>query len=471
MSEKKYDLVVIGAGPGGYVASIVAAQKGMKVANIEKRETLGGTCLNVGCIPSKALLHASEQYENNVKNNANLSWGIKTSDVSIDVQQLMKKKSTIVDELTKGINFLFNKNKIDKYVGEATLVNKNEIQINGKGKTEKIFAEKIIIATGSEPSNLNNIKIDEQKIVTSTGALDLKSVPKKVIVIGAGVIGLELGTVWRRLGSEVEVIEFLPRVLNGMDSEVSEKFHKILLQQGLKFKLEHSVEKTSLIKDKVHVEIKDLKTSKTDILVADIVLVAVGRRPNTDNLGLDKIGVKVDKRGFVETDDNFKTSVDNIFAIGDVIKGPMLAHKAEEEGVFVAETIAGQIPHIDYNLVPSVIYTWPEVSSVGKTEKELRNEGRSIKVGKFPFKANGRARISMDLDGFIKVICDSESDEILGVHMIGPRCADLISEAVVAMEYKASAEDIARICHAHPTFSEAFKEAALDATEKRALNF
>ena len=260
MSEKKYDLVVIGAGPGGYVASIVAAQKGMKVANIEKRETLGGTCLNVGCIPSKALLHASEQYENNVKNNANLSWGIKTSDVSIDVQQLMKKKSTIVDELTKGINFLFNKNKIDKYVGEATLVNKNEIQINGKGKTEKIFAEKIIIATGSEPSNLNNIKIDEQKIVTSTGALELKSVPKKVIVIGAGVIGLELGTVWRRLGSEVEVIEFLPRVLNGMDSEVSEKFHKILLQQGLKFKLEHSVEKTSLIKDKVHVEIKDLKT-------------------------------------------------------------------------------------------------------------------------------------------------------------------------------------------------------------------
>ena len=470
MSEKKYDLVVIGAGPGGYVASIVAAQKGMKVANIEKRETLGGTCLNVGCIPSKALLHASEQYENNVKNNANLSWGIKTSDVSIDVQQLMKKKSTIVDELTKGINFLFNKNKIDKYVGEATLVNKNEIQINGKGKTEKIFAEKIIIATGSEPSNLNNIKIDEQKIVTSTGALDLKSVPKKVIVIGAGVIGLELGTVWRRLGSEVEVIEFLPRVLNGMDSEVSEKFHKILLQQGLKFKLEHSVEKTSLIKDKVHVEIKDLKTSKTDILEADIVLVAVGRRPNTDNLGLEKIGVKVDKRGFVETDDKFKTSVDNIYAIGDVIKGPMLAHKAEEEGIAVAEYLAGKYGHVNYDVIPGVVYTSPEVAYVGKTEEELKLKKISYNVGKFPFLANSRAKINDEADGFVKILADKTTDKILGVHMIGPDVGNMIAEMALAMEFGASAEDVARTCHAHPTLTEAIKEAAL-AVDKRPIHF
>ena len=470
MSEKKYDLVVIGAGPGGYVASIVAAQKGMKVANIEKRETLGGTCLNVGCIPSKALLHASEQYENNVKNNANLSWGIKTSDVSIDVQQLMKKKSTIVDELTKGINFLFNKNKIDKYVGEATLVNKNEIQINGKGKTEKIFAEKIIIATGSEPSNLNNIKIDEQKIVTSTGALDLKSVPKKVIVIGAGVIGLELGTVWRRLGSEVEVIEFLPRVLNGMDSEVSEKFHKILLQQGLKFKLEHSVEKTSLIKDKVHVEIKDIKTSKTDILEADIVLVAVGRRPNTDNLGLEKIGVKVDKRGFVETDDKFKTSVDNIYAIGDVIKGPMLAHKAEEEGIAVAEYLAGKYGHVNYDVIPGVVYTSPEVAYVGKTEEELKLKKISYNVGKFPFLANSRAKINDEADGFVKILADKTTDKILGVHMIGPDVGNMIAEMALAMEFGASAEDVARTCHAHPTLTEAIKEAAL-AVDKRPIHF
>ena len=470
MSEKKYDLVVIGAGPGGYVASIVAAQKGMKVANIEKRETLGGTCLNVGCIPSKALLHASEQYENNVKNNANLSWGIKTSDVSIDVQQLMKKKSTIVDELTKGINFLFSKNKIDKYVGEATLVNKNEIQINGKGKTEKISAEKIIIATGSEPSNLNNIKIDEQKIVTSTGALDLKSVPKKVIVIGAGVIGLELGTVWRRLGSEVEVIEFLPRVLNGMDSEVSEKFHKILLQQGLKFKLEHSVEKTSLIKDKVHVEIKDIKTSKIDTIEADIVLVAVGRRPNTDNLGLDKIGVKVDERGFVETDDNFKTSVDNIFAIGDVIKGPMLAHKAEEEGIAVAEILAGQAGHVNYDVIPGVIYTSPEVATVGKTEEQLKSENKSYKVGKFPFLANSRAKVNNETDGFVKILANTETDKVLGVHIIGPHSGDMIAEMALAMEFGASSEDIARTCHAHPTHTEAIKEAAL-AVDKRPIHF
>ena len=469
MSEKKYDLVVIGAGPGGYVASIVAAQKGMKVANIEKRETLGGTCLNVGCIPSKALLHASEQYENNVKNNANLSWGIKTSDVSIDVQQLMKKKSTIVDELTKGINFLFNKNKIDKYVGEATLVNKNEIQINGKGKTEKIFAEKIIIATGSEPSNLNNIKIDEQKIVTSTGALDLKSVPKKVIVIGAGVIGLELGTVWRRLGSEVEVIEFLPRVLNGMDSEVSEKFHKILLQQGLKFKLEHSVEKTSLIKDKVHVEIKDIKTSKTDILEADIVLVAVGRRPNTDNLGLEKIGVKVDKRGFVETDDKFKTSVDNIYAIGDVIKGPMLAHKAEEDGVALVELINNEAGHVDYNLVPNIIYTAPEVASIGKTEDDLKQEEISYKKGVFPFTANSRAKAIGHTEGFVKILSDKETDKILGAHIIGHEAGTIIHELSVAMGFGASSEDVARICHGHPTVNEAIKEAAL-ATFSKAIH-
>ena len=469
MSQNKYDLVVIGSGPGGYVASIVAAQKGMTVASIEKRESLGGTCLNVGCIPSKAMLHASEQYENSVKLNGNEDWGIQCKEVTLDLNKLLKKKSGIVEELTKGIDYLFNKNKVKKYLGTAKIISSNEIEINNNGKIENIHAEKIIIATGSTPTILPNIDIDETHIVTSTGALDLKKVPKKLIVIGAGVIGLEMGTVWRRLGSEVEVIEFLPRILPGMDNEVADKFMKILQKQGLKFKLSHSLESVKKVDGKVMLSIKDTNTNSLKQIDADVVLIAVGRKPNTSGLGLEKLGLATDKHGFIEINNKFETSIKNIYAIGDVIKGPMLAHKAEEDGVAAVEIINGEVGHVDYNLVPGIIYTAPEVAVIGKTEEELKNDGISYNKGVFPLTANSRAKAIGHTDGMVKILADKSTDKILGAHMIGHEAGTVIHELSIAMGFGASSEDVARICHGHPTVNEAVKEAAL-ATFSKAIH-
>jgi len=469
MSQNKYDLVVIGSGPGGYVASIVAAQKGMTVASIEKRESLGGTCLNVGCIPSKAMLHASEQYENSVKLNGNEDWGIQCKEVTLDLNKLLKKKSGIVEELTKGIDYLFNKNKVKKYLGTAKIISSNEIEINNNGKTENIHAEKIIIATGSTPTILPNIDIDETHIVTSTGALDLKKVPKKLIVIGAGVIGLEMGTVWRRLGSEVEVIEFLPRILPGMDNEVADKFMKILQKQGLKFKLSHSLESVKKVDGKVMLSIKDINTNSLKQIDADVVLIAVGRKPNTSGLGLAELGLATDKHGFIEINNKFETSIKNIYAIGDVIKGPMLAHKAEEDGVAAVEIINGEAGHVDYNLVPGIIYTAPEVAVIGKTEEELKNDGISYNKGVFPLTANSRAKAIGHTDGMVKILADKSTDKILGAHMIGHEAGTVIHELSIAMGFGASSEDVARICHGHPTVNEAIKEAAL-ATYSKAIH-
>ena len=470
MSEKKYDLVVIGSGPGGYVASIVAAQKGMKVASIEKRQTLGGTCLNVGCIPSKAMLHASEQYENSVKLNGNEEWGITCKDVSLDLTKLLKKKSGIIDELTKGIDFLYKKNKVTKFIGTAKLITPNSIEIVNDNKIDIIHAEKIIIATGSEASHLPNVNIDEKKIVTSTGALELKEVPKKMIVIGAGVIGLEMGTVWRRLGAEVEVIEYLPRILPGMDNEVAEKFMKILEKQGLKFRLGHAVESAKITGNKVILSIKNVAKENIVETDADVVLVAVGRKPKTDGLGLSDLNIDTDKQGFIKINNNFQTSIDNIYAIGDVVKGPMLAHKAEEDGVAAVEIINGEAGHVDYNLVPGIIYTSPEVAVIGKTEEELKDHGIAYNKGVFPLAANSRAKAISHTDGMVKILSDKSTDKILGAHMIGHEAGTVIHELSIAMGFGASSEDVARICHGHPTVNEAIKEAAL-ATYSKAIHF
>jgi len=470
MSDKKFDLVVIGAGPGGYVAAIVAAQKGMKVACIEKRKTLGGTCLNVGCIPSKALLHASEQYENSIKSNGNEEWGIRYKEVNLDLSKLLKKKLGIVDELTKGIDFLFKKNKVTKYIGTAKILSPNEIEIMNNEKAEIINADKIIIATGSESTNLPNINVDEKKIVTSTGALELDKVPEKMIVIGAGIIGLEMGTVWRRLGAEVEVVEYLPRILPGIDDEIAQNFMKILQKQGVKFKLSHSVEKAQIINDKVLLSVKDINNNTHNELEADVALISVGRKPNTNGLGLEKLNLKIDKHGFIETNENFQTSVSNIYAIGDVIKGPMLAHKAEEDGVAAVEIINGEAGHVDYNLVPGIIYTSPEVAVIGKTEEELKAEGISYNKGTFPLMANSRAKAIRHTDGMVKILSDKSTDKILGAHMIGHEAGTVIHELSIAMGFGASSEDVARICHGHPTVNEAVKEAAL-ATYSKAIHF
>ena len=470
MSDKKFDLVVIGAGPGGYVAAIVAAQKGMRVACIEKRKTLGGTCLNVGCIPSKALLHASEQYENSIKSNGNEEWGIRYKEVSLDLPKLLKKKLGIVDELTKGIDFLFKKNKVTKYIGVANILSPSEIEIMNSEKTEVINADKIIIATGSESTNLPNINVDEKKIVTSTGALELDKVPEKMIVIGAGIIGLEMGTVWRRLGAEVEVVEYLPRILPGIDDEIANNFMKILQKQGVKFKLAHSVEKAQIINDKVLLSVKDINNNAYDELEADVALVSVGRKPNTNGLGLEKLNLKIDKHGFIETNENFQTSISNIYAIGDVIKGPMLAHKAEEDGVAAVEIINGEAGHVDYNLVPGIIYTSPEVAVIGKTEEELKAEGIAYNKGTFPLMANSRAKAISHTDGMVKILSDKSTDKILGAHMIGHEAGTVIHELSIAMGFGASSEDVARICHGHPTVNEAIKEAAL-ATYSKAIHF
>lgn len=454
-----FDVAVIGSGPGGYVAAIRCAQLGLKTAIIEKYSTLGGTCLNVGCIPSKALLDSSEHFHNATHNFA--EHGIDVKDVKANIEQMIDRKNEVVSQTCNGIQFLMDKNKITVFEGLGSFKDKETITIKGKETTE-IKAKKTIIATGSKPNYFPGMEPDKKRIITSTEALSLREIPKKMIVIGGGVIGLELGSVFGRLGTQIEVVEFAPRIIPTMDETMSKELTRVLKKEGFKFHLNHKVQKVENTGKGTKLTALNKKDEEVT-MEADYVLVAVGRKPYTEGLGLDNIGVKTNDKGQVEVNDHLQTTAPNIYAIGDVIAGPMLAHKAEEEGVFVAESIAGQKPHINYDLIPGVVYTWPEVAAVGKTEQELKDAGRKIKVGSFPIKALGRARASMDIAGQIKVIADEETDEILGVHMIGPRVADLIMEAVVAMEYRASAEDIARICHPHPTYSEAMKEAALSA--------
>ncbi len=463
-----FDVAVIGSGPGGYVAAIRCAQLGMKTAIIEKYSTLGGTCLNVGCIPSKALLASSHHVEE-VKGFADHGIEI-PGELKIDLEKMIARKQTIVDQTCSGVKFLMDKNKITVFEGLGSFENATTINITkNDGAVEQITATNIIIATGSKPSTLPFINIDKERIITSTEALKLKEVPKHLIIIGGGVIGLELGQVYLRLGAQVSVVEYADRILPTMDGAVSKELTKVLKKAGMKFYTSHKVQKVDRQGDTVLVEALNAK-DETIALEGDYALVCVGRRPYTDGLNTEKAGIKLTERGQIEVNEHLQTTVSNIYAIGDVVRGAMLAHKAEEEGVLVAEQLAGQKPHIDYNLIPGVVYTWPEVAAVGKTEEQLKAENKAYKVGQFPFRALGRARASSDLDGFVKILADKETDEILGFHMVGARAADLIAEAVVAMEYRASAEDIARMSHAHPTFAEAIKEAALAATENRALH-
>ncbi len=463
----KYDITVIGSGPGGYVAAIRCAQLGFKTALIEKYNTLGGTCLNVGCIPSKALLDSSEHFHNAIHNFKTHGIDIK-GEVEVNLKQMIDRKNGVVKMTCDGIDFLMKKNKIDVYKGLGSFVNKNKIKITGE-KIEEIDTDKVIIATGSKPSNLPGIEIDKKRVITSTEALSITEVPKNLVIIGGGVIGLELGSVYARLGAKVSVIEYTSSIIPTMDAALGKELQRVLRKQGFEFFFSHRV-KSAKTKGKEVIITADNEKGEEVQFKGDYCLVSVGRKAYTEGLGLENIGLKADERGRIETDAHLQTSVKGIYAIGDVVKGAMLAHKAEEEGVFVAETIAGQKPHINYNLIPGVVYTWPEVAGVGATEEDLKKAGTKYKMGSFPMRALGRARASMDIDGFVKVLADAESDEILGVHMIGPRCADLIAEAVVAMEYKASAEDIARMSHAHPTYTEAMKEACLAATENRALH-
>lgn len=462
----KYDITVIGSGPGGYVAAIRCAQLGMKTALIEKYDTLGGTCLNVGCIPSKALLDSSHHYHDAVHNFE--AHGINIKDVKPDIKKMIERKASVVKQTCDGINFLMDKNKVDVYHGLGSFVDKNTIKVSGK-KEETISTDKVIIATGSKPNFFPGMEPDKKRIITSTEALSLKEIPKHLMVIGGGVIGLELGSVYARLGAEVTVIEFANSIIPTMDKALGKELQKILKKEGFKFNLQHAVQKVENKGKKVIVTAKNKKDEEVTF-EGDYCLVSVGRKPYTEGLNLEAAGVKMTDRGMIETNHNLETNVPNIYAIGDVVKGAMLAHKAEEEGVYVAELVAGQKPHIDYNLIPGVVYTWPEVSAVGQTEEQLKEAGVEYKVGSFPMRALGRSRASMDIAGFVKILADKTTDEVLGVHIIGARAADLIMEAVVAMEYRASAEDISRICHGHPTYSEAIKEAALAATEDRALH-
>ncbi|WP_461534317.1 dihydrolipoyl dehydrogenase [Sinomicrobium sp.] len=464
-----YDVAVIGSGPGGYVAAIRCAQLGMKTAIIEKYSTLGGTCLNVGCIPSKALLDSSHHYDDAVRHFE--EHGIEIpGEVKVNLEKMINRKQSVVDQTCAGVKFLMDKNKIDVYEGVGSFEDSTHIAVKkADGSEEKIEAKHTIIATGSKPSSLPFIDIDKERVITSTEALKLKEVPKHLVVIGGGVIGLELGQVYRRLGAEVSVVEFMDRITPGMDGALSKELTKVLKKQGFKFYTGHKVKEVSRNGETVTVKADD-KKGKEVVLEGDYCLVSVGRRPYTDGLNAEAAGVKLNDRGQVEVNEQLQTSASNIYAIGDVIKGAMLAHKAEEEGVFVAETLAGQKPHIDYNLIPGVVYTWPEVAAVGKTEEQLKEAGVDYKVGQFPMRALGRARASMDIDGFVKILADKATDEVLGIHMIGARTADLIAEAVTAMEYRASAEDISRMSHAHPTYAEAVKEAALAATDNRALH-
>ena len=463
MSEK-FDVTIIGGGPGGYVCAIRLSQLGFKTACIESRGTLGGTCLNIGCIPSKSLLNLSEKYHN-TKNFEKI--GIEIGEVKLNLEKMMKSKDKAVSILTKGIEFLFKKNKVSYLQGIGSIKSKNQVLVIDNNKNQKIIdTKKIIISTGSEAATLPGIEFDEEKVISSTGALSLSSVPKKMVIVGGGYIGLEMGSVWSRLGSNVQIVEFLDHIATGMDKEISNEFMKVLKKQGLSFTLRTKVESIIKSKNGIIINILDSEGKKNKI-ECDVVLISVGRKPNTKNLNLSKVGVKLDKKGRVEVNSNFQTSIPNIYAIGDVIKGPMLAHKAEEEGVAVAELIAGQSGHVNYNVIPSVIYTFPEVASVGKTEEEIKNNDQTYKVGKFPFVANSRAKAVDETEGFVKILADVKTDKVLGVHMIGPHVGEMIAEMAIAMEFGASSEDIARTCHAHPTFSEAIKEAALSVDKRQ----
>ncbi|MEP4531461.1 MAG: dihydrolipoyl dehydrogenase [Cyclobacteriaceae bacterium] len=461
-----YQVTVIGSGPGGYVAAIRCAQLGLKTAIIEKYDTLGGTCLNVGCIPSKALLDSSEHFHN--AEHTFKEHGIDIAKPKVNIKQMIDRKADVVKQNTEGINYLMNKNKIEVLHGLGSFVDKNTIKISGK-EEKTITTEKVIIATGSKPSCLPFIKLDKKRVITSTEALELKEVPKHLVIIGGGVIGLELGSVYARLGAKVSVVEFMDNIIPTMDSTLGKELQKSLKKLGFDLYLGHKVSAVATKGKEVTVTADTPKGEKLE-LKGDYCLVSIGRKPYTEGLGLENVGIKTTDRGQIETDEHLKTNIDNIWAIGDVVKGAMLAHKAEEEGVFVAEQMMGQKPHINYNLIPGVVYTWPEVAGVGFTEEQLKEQKRAYKAGKFPFKALGRARASMDVDGLVKVLADKETDEILGVHIIGARAADMIASAVTAMEFRASAEDVSRMSHAHPTYMEAVKEACLAATENRPIH-
>lgn len=462
----KVDLIVIGAGPGGYVAAIRAAQLGMTVLCVEKRSTLGGACLNVGCIPSKALLSSSHKYNDAQHHLAD--YGVKVEKVSLDLATMMGQKSKVVEQLTNGIDYLFKKNKITRIVGTARLLSPSEVSIQTETGEETWQGKKLLIATGSESASLPGIEIDEKTIVSSTGALSLKAVPEHMIIVGGGYIGLEMGSVWQRLGAKVTVVEFMDRIVPLMDLELSQALQKSLVKQGLEFKLSTKVLGIKKKKDQSVVEVESKQGTKEE-LSADVVLIATGRKPFTEGLGLETIGVALNKQGFIVVNEHYETSASGVYAIGDVIPGPMLAHKAGDEGIAVAEIMAGQAGHVNYGAIPSVIYTSPEVASVGQTEEELQQQEISYKVGKFPFLANSRAKVTGETEGFVKILADSYTDQVLGVHIIGPDAGTLIAEAVLALEFSASSEDIARTCHAHPTLSEAVKEAAL-AVDGRAIH-
>ena len=461
MAEASYDLIVIGAGPGGYVAAIRAAQLGMKTACVEKRAALGGTCLNIGCIPSKALLHSSELYHQAAHGLE--AHGVNAAKVSLDLGAMLARKDEVVDDLTKGIAFLFKKNKVDHLAGTGRIAGAGKVAVKGAdGKETEYTARNILIATGSDVAPLPGVEIDEKRIVSSTGALALSSVPKKLLIVGAGYIGLEMGSVWGRLGAEVTVVEFLDRITPGMDSEIAKTFQRVLKKQGMSFKLGTKVTAAKPGKDGVKATLEPAKGGESETLDVDVVLVAIGRRPYTEGLGLKEAGVALDARGFVETDDHFRTTAEGIWAIGDCRPGPMLAHKAEEEGIAAVEIMAGQAGHVNYDACPGIVYTRPEVASVGKTEDQLKEDGVAYKTGKFPFLANSRARANGETEGLVKVLADAATDRVLGVHILGPEAGTIIHEAIAAIEYGASAEDLARTFHGHPTLNEAVKEAAFD---------
>ncbi|QYN51282.1 MULTISPECIES: dihydrolipoyl dehydrogenase [Apibacter] len=463
-----FDIVIIGSGPGGYVSAIRCAQLGFKTALVEKYSHLGGTCLHVGCIPSKSLLDASELYDKALHQFKD--FGIEITKPTIDFSRMIQRKNEVVEQIGKGIDYLMDKNKITVFHGMGTFKSPNQLEVKDeKGNIKNLEARYFIIATGSKPANLPFAPADKERLITSTEALNLKEIPKHLLVIGGGVIGLELGSVYKRLGAEVTVIEFLDRLIPTMDGGLSKELLKVLKKQGMKFSLSTQVTKIERKGDKIFIQAVE-KNGKEIMFEGDYCLVAVGRKPYTENLGWEKAGIELDDQGRIKVNEHLQTNIPNIYAIGDVVRGPMLAHKAEEEGVLVAEQLAGQKPHIDYNLIPAVVYTWPEVAGVGKTEEQLLEEGRSYKIGQFPIRALGRARASGDTDGFVKILADEATDEVLGIHMIAARAADLIADAVTLLEYRASAEDIARMSHAHPTYAEAIKEAALEATEKRAIH-
>ena len=459
-----FDLVVIGAGPGGYVAAIRAAQLGLKVACVERRDALGGTCLNVGCIPSKALLQSSEKYEETRHDLE--KHGIAVKGVKLDLSAMLGRKDKVVKDLTGGIAYLFKKNKIEWVNGEGRVAAVGKVAVKSNGSDRTLDTKYILIATGSESTPLPGVEIDEESVVTSTGALSLPNVPNRLVVVGAGYIGLEMGSVWQRLGADVTVVEFLDRITPGMDGEVAKQFQRVLKKQGLNFKLGTKVTKATKTPAGIKLTVESAQGGDAETIECDVVLVAIGRRPYTEGLGLDVVGVAIDNRGFIQIDENFQTNVEGIFAIGDCVPGAMLAHKAEDEGVACAEVIAGETAHVNYDAIPGIVYTAPEVAGVGKTEEQLKEDGVDYKVGKFPFTANSRAKATMETDGFVKIIADAKTDRVLGAHIIGPHAGTLIHEIVVGMEFGAAAEDIARTCHGHPTLNEAVKEAALAVADR-----